>query len=201
MKMSIGVLRNKISITLAVLSILITVAGFVLSGQGGVAYASGLQRHIPGPGGPSPCPANSTGYTGNLDSWNCGGIYYDTGLHGVWMRKGMTGTSGFGVAHFGEHNLNALTVEHVIDIANLPTQQAGTRWRYGVQYADTILGGISQYVIVIEERGKPYPAGVTDGGEQGIITAYCEGRGHAFEQTCPDWVNDTLTWDNFEPLP
>jgi hypothetical protein len=41
------------------------------------------------------------------------------------------------------------------------------------------------------------PSGEVDqyvnvGHELGVVTGYCQGPGHSFEQNCPDWVDETL---------
>src|SRR5690348_16011824 len=71
-----GVLRNKVFVAssriLAVLSILIAVTALDVIGMGSIAaHAAGPRGQVPAPGGVSPCPPNSTGYTGVLDPYNC----------------------------------------------------------------------------------------------------------------------------------
>ncbi len=67
-------------------------------------------------------------------------------------------------------------------------QDVNGRYLYGEYYQDPE-GGIDQYVNVIEDRTT---APVSDGQEVGVVTAYCEDADGNEEDTCPDWVNQTV---------
>lgn len=146
---------------------------------------------VPPPNGGGNCPSNATKYSGSLAPWNCYEIVRDGELHGVWLRVGSTGNSGFGVLHFTEHNLYITSVEAVIESQEYGIKQSNGRYLYGA-YFEEPNGGTAQYVQVYEERGPSNKSGVNDGGEFGVVTAYCEDEYRNEEQICPDWVNETL---------
>jgi hypothetical protein len=178
--------------------------------MGSVAHAAGLQEHgpagtwqtlsgqKPAPGGGSPCPNSAIKYTGpRLTAYNCHEVLYDGSLHQVWVREGRTGSSGFGIAHFGEHNLQLHVVEDVIDNTQQGFPQPNsTRYEYDAGYRDPKTQQVTQYVVVVEERAKPNdpadPETNSDPNELGILTAFCQGPNRSYEQLCPDWVNTTL---------
>ena len=212
MKRRISVSQKKIFIAasyiLVVLSILIAVTAFSFLGKGSiVAYAqvqtpagiwTTLTGQIPAPGGGSACPSTAVIYTApTLTAYNCHEILYDGSLHQVWVREGRTGSSGFGIAHFGEHNLQLHVVEDVIDSSQQGFPQPnGTRYEYDAGYRDPNTQQVTQYVVVVEERAKPNdpgnPGANSDPNELGILTAFCQGPNRSYEQLCPDWVNATL---------
>ena len=145
--------------------------------------AVGLQTSFR-PAASSGCPKGmaSTG------AYKCLEVVKDGSGHGVMIRYGQSGDSGFGYLHmFIDHNLDLGPATHAIQQSAHGLKQANGRYLYG-QYHVGAGGNIDQYVNVFEERG---PAAIHDGHGLGVLTGYCQGPGHSFEAKCPDWVNET----------
>jgi ABC-type nitrate/sulfonate/bicarbonate transport system substrate-binding protein len=136
------------------------------------------------PPDPSGCPNGIT--TGG--AYGCIEGVTDGSGHKVIIRYGQTG--GFGFLHFlNDHNLDLGPVEVTIGNNQNGILQSNGNYHYGEYYGDPSGTEVSQYVLVFEDRGA---AGNGDGFELGVVTAFCQGPGHSFEQNCPDWVNETL---------
>ncbi|MEA2532519.1 MAG: hypothetical protein QOJ93_330 [Actinomycetota bacterium] len=120
--------------------------------------------------------------------YQCLEIVKDGSGHGVVIRYGQSGTSGFGFLHFFmDHSLDLPPVIHAISNSAYGLPQPDGRYLYG-EYHVAPPGQVDQYVNVFEERG---PSANGDAHELGVVTAYCQGPGHSFEQNCPEWVNQT----------
>jgi len=166
------------------------------SGHWVVLAPRSILRRVPSPDmlpiDESGCPPN-VAYSGSESEWNCYAVPQDGSGHDVWIREGYANSyndNGFGYNHFNEkHNLELGPVEDVIARSAYGIQQdVNGRYLYGEYYQDPE-GGIDQYVNVIEDRTT---APVSDGQEVGVVTAYCEDADGNEEDTCPDWVNQTV---------
>jgi hypothetical protein len=221
MKMHTRIPRKQLLITVsstfAILSILVGAATFGFFGKGSTAtHAAGLQQYTPGgtwvlssnqsplkPAsviGVAACPSSAVQYNGPNTAYNCHEIVYDGSLHAVWIREGRSGDSGFGIAHFAEHNLMLQSVEDVIESAQQGFQElAGTsgttRYDYIAGYLDPNTHTVTQNLTVVEERAPStdsIPQASNDQNELGVVTAFCSGADGTYEQICPDWVNATI---------
>ena len=131
------------------------------------------------------CPPGTTG----TDAYSCLSVPNDGSGHGVWIRYGQSGDSGFGFLHaLVDHNLDLVPIEVTIFNSAFGVPQPNGRYLYG-EYYRSPSGQIDQYVEVYEER---HEAANHDGHGLGVVTAYCQGPGHSPEARCPDWVNATL---------
>ncbi len=133
------------------------------------------------------CPSNTT-YSGNNAKYSCEEIAYDTNGHAVWIREGYDGgsSSGFGYLHFlYQHDLEISPVVVAIERSGSPSEQNNGNYQY-VYGHKAPNGQIDQYIYVIEGRNG---VGAPDGAEIGVITAYCQGPSHQYQQLCPSWVN------------
>jgi len=129
------------------------------------------------------CPPDTT-YTGSNAEYSCVTRVEDSSGHIAWVRRG---NSGWGYDHFhSKHKLDLQPVVATIHDSYEGVLQDNGRYLYEAYYTNS-KGTVTQYVLVYESRSN-----APVGHEMGVWTAYCQGRGHKPELTCPEWVNKTL---------
>lgn len=161
------------------------------SGSQGAGIASAI---YPRPPGGQTCPANMSGYTGSAAKYNCVDGMVDWKNHIVWIRNGCSqsacGASAFGYLHFyRDHAMELETAQNIVawdELGGTEIDKAQNKWSYNWEYLAPGTDVAEQYAIVIESRNA---APVSDKQETGVITGYCQGPTHLYEQDCPEWVN------------
>ncbi|MGH2485766.1 MAG: hypothetical protein ACRDHE_07125, partial [Ktedonobacterales bacterium] len=101
------------------------------------------------------------------NAWDCVDVVADLYNHNVWIRLGVSGSSGFGYQHFYvDHNLDLYSVEAVISSNFGILQPSSGRYEYADYFVDPN-DNVDQWVFVYEQRSKGN--GSPDNYELGVV--------------------------------